>query len=64
MNKVLIIGGAAIAIYAFGWLASVGMAWVLQWLINATFGTAFDYNVWLLGLLLYIVWLLLQPSKS
>ena len=64
MQKILIIGGAAIAIYTFGYLGSVGIAWVLQWLINATFGTEFAYSVWLLGLLLYIVWLLLQPNKS
>lgn len=48
-----------------GWLLSVGTIWLIQWLVNQIFHTSYNFNVWLGGLLFYLIWLLLfyKPSK-
>lgn len=52
------ITGLAIIVYCLGWFASVGLFWLIQLLINAVFNLSLNYNIWLGGLLLYIIWLL------
>jgi uncharacterized protein YacL len=39
-----------------GWLISAGFFWMLQELANSAFGTRYDVNVWLGGLMMYILY--------
>ena len=45
-----------------GWIITVGTAWLLQYLVNITFGTAFDFNVWAAGTLLFVILFLIKNN--
>lgn len=63
MNKfksIIFVGTAVMGAYLLGWIFSVGLMWVIQKLVNAIFGTNFNFNVFLGGVLFYIIWLLLR----
>ena len=53
------ITGLVIIIYCLGWFASVGLFWLIQLLVNALFNLSFNFNIWLGGLLLFIIWLII-----
>lgn len=44
-------------VFAIGsaYLLAVGAVWVFAWLINAGFKTNFDLNVWVVGLLVWLI---------
>jgi len=44
------------------YLVSVGLVNLTQYIINLTFSTDFNFNVWLLGLLLIIINILLYVN--
>jgi hypothetical protein len=54
MEKIIItlimIGGLTI-----GYVINVGVVTLIQWLVNITFATNYDYNIWALGGLLSII---------
>lgn len=52
--------GVVTVLVTTGYLVSVGIVWLLQWLINLTFATSFDLNVWSAGALFYLLWFLLK----
>lgn len=57
LAPVIIIGA-----YAIGYLATVPIVMLLQWLINLAFKTNFDVNIWAAAGVLYVLWLLF-PKK-
>lgn len=62
MKKTIIllaVNGAGITI---GWLVMVGTIWVFQSLVNAVFGTEYWLNIWLGGLLAYIIWYIFKKK--
>ena len=52
--------GVFLALSVLGYLVMVGFVGAIQWLVNFIFSMSFDYNVWILGLLAYIIWILLK----
>ena len=46
--------------YVVGYLVSVGTLWAIQSLANAVFSTSFSIDLWLGGVLFYVIWLLLK----
>ena len=58
MKIALAIGFMGIIVYVLGWLGSVIIVAFIQWLVNEIFATDFHFNIWLGGLLFYIIWLL------
>lgn len=54
---VAFLAGVAVIIpfAAFSYLLEVGIVALLQWAINLTFHTSFDYNVWGMGLILFLL---------
>ena len=55
IREIIIAGIIIVGVLIFGWLCSVGMVWVIQWLVNEIFVTNYDINIWLGGLLLLII---------
>ena len=52
--------GLIALVLTLGYLVMVGLVWAIQFLVNVIFSTSFDYNVWLLGLLAYIVYVIIN----
>lgn len=52
--------GLVAVVVAIGYLMMVGLMWALQYLVNLAFDTTFDYNVWIIGAIAYILWALIR----
>lgn len=55
-----ILASASLIGIAIGWLFSVLIVWIGQWLVNAVFETSYDYSIWLGGALFYFVWWIIK----
>lgn len=53
-----------IIIILLTYLFNVGIVNLIQFLINLTFNTNFNYNVWLLGLLFLIIGRMLKGNNN
>lgn len=53
--KALFIGGAVLAILAVSYLFTVALTWLVLVLVEAIWGVTTEVNVWLLGLLAWVV---------
>jgi hypothetical protein len=51
-------------IFFASYMMSVGIAALLQYLVNLTFHTQYDVNIWLAGLLLYVIWLFFSGARK
>ena len=45
-------------IMGFGYLVMVVIVWLCQMMLGLAFGKTLDYNIWPLGLIAYIIWLI------
>ncbi len=60
MIEKIIISSIIIGGLILGYLVSVGIVAILQILVNAIFDTSYAFDIWLGGLLFYIIWQLLK----
>jgi len=42
-------------VFSVVYLFYTGLAWILFWLINSAFGLSIHPNIWLVGILLFII---------
>lgn len=61
MSYFLGVLGGVLFLIVLSYLITVGFVWVVLWLLGALFSLHFGFNVWLLGLL---VWMLMCFIRS
>lgn len=58
--KLLIILALFAVLFGISYLVTVGLVWLVLFLINGAFGLSLSFNVWLLGALVWVVCLALR----
>ena len=49
---------------SLGYLMMVFTTWGIMTLVNKIFETSYNFNIWFLGLLIYIVWLIFFSNNK
>jgi hypothetical protein len=64
LYKAIIITSLIIFLGGLSYLITVGIVFICQLLVNAIFGLSYSYNVWLFGLLVWIIMIAFNSCKS